>query len=147
MSNYQWPPDSFEAQALRAARKRKDDERSREEDRRIKALRARESHFASLMEPVFGDRWPRLQQQHGMQITELQYGELCFSLAEVAGQPEPVLAVSAQCPVCKRAFERRPVISDADVGDLLAHLQEHPNCASPLARAAAKRKRDGHVGL
>ncbi len=150
MPNYQWPSDSFQAEALRAAFDRKANERREEQERQARAQRAREERFASLLAPIFGNRWYRLQEQHHQQrlrdfdtrpFTEYRYQELTFTLVDVDGQKEPVLSVSAECSKCGQAFERHPIGNSADVGDLLAELQQHPDCVHPMAKDATEENR------
>lgn len=150
MSNYQWSSESFQAEALRAALNRKEAARREEQERQARARRAREERFVSLLAPVFGDRWSRVQEQYEQQrpqnldtqpFTELRYGELFFALVDVEGQREPVLSVSAQCSTCGQTFEHHPVKDRADVGDVLAKLQHHPNCVHPEVRAEVERRK------
>lgn len=149
MPNYQWPSDSFQAEALRAAFDRKAAERREELERQARAQRAREDRFAALMAPIFGNRWSRLQDQYKQQrlqnmdtrpFTEVRYQELTFSLVDVEGQRDPVLSVSAECSTCGQVFEHRPVKDRADVGDVLLRLQDHPDCVHPEVRAEAARQ-------
>ncbi len=141
MTNYQWSPDSFEGRALQASRERKEEEQREEQVRKYQEQRARAARFARLMERVFGQYWPRVEPERRAHITELRHGDLLFSLRDVDGQREPVLSVAAECSRCGRAFERHPIGNSADVGDLLAELQQHPDCVHPMVRAAVQENR------
>ncbi len=138
-----WPPGSFEARALQAARARRAAAWHGGEDRLGRARRAREARFARLMAAVFEDRWSWVPEPPPVHVTAVRYGALCFALVDVEGQRNPVLSVSVQCPRCARTFEQHPVHGRADVGDVLAQLQEHQPCSDPEVVAEAEHQGRG----
>ena len=140
MLRHRWQDESFEGRALRAARDRREEQRRQEENERAAAQRRREERFADLMQPIFGDYWPRVQAEAGAPGTELRRGELLFSLADTSEDEALELKVSTQCPTCRRPFKRQPVRDLADVGDILEELQDHPDCASPAIKEIVKKK-------
>lgn len=122
-----WTADSFEGRALRAAQKRQAEQQGAEREARANA-------FARLAQPILGEDWPAALTGVGASPTEVTHGPLRFHLFSLHDEQDldaATLAVTAECPRCRRPFSRSPVTSIADVGEVLMELHNHPDCVAP----------------
>jgi hypothetical protein len=146
MTGQHWSSGSFQGGALYESRSRKEAIQRKAEQAPLEGERQRQATFVRLMQPVLDEYWSRLQDTLGDGVTEAQYDELHFSLIDAPEQTKPVLSVETQCPTCGQVFASHPIKNRADVGDVLARLQQHPDCVPPTVpevRAMARNVQRG----